>query len=154
MRKKMETSERDATSFHCPCCKKNFSDSEADRLFDPADLNGEFKCNFCGAVVVENELAILKKYLRQQMAWFNNQMRKFPLYKLLREVEDVKLAPALLDQDPMLIQLICNFPKAMPYLQIVFHYLYKECHWQTQIQGSYLRKLVGRGNQKRCFPTG
>ena len=101
MRKKMETSERDATSrasFHCPGCKKNFTDLEADRLFNPNDPTGEFKCNFCGAVVVEDESALPKTDSRQLMARFNDQME--PLYKLLREVEDVKLAPALLEPEP------------------------------------------------------
>nr|CAH0103976.1 unnamed protein product [Daphnia galeata] len=101
MRKKMETSERDATSrasFHCPGCKKNFTDLEADRLFNPMDPTGEFKCNFCGAVVVEDESALPKTDSRQLMARFNDQME--PLYKLLREVEDVKLAPALLEPEP------------------------------------------------------
>ena len=97
----METSERDATSrasFHCPGCKKNFTDLEADRLFNPNDPTGEFKCNFCGAVVVEDESALPKTDSRQLMARFNDQME--PLYKLLREVEDVKLAPALLEPEP------------------------------------------------------
>ena len=44
MRKKMETEERDATSrssFKCTNCEKQFSDLEADQLFDMA--TGEFR---------------------------------------------------------------------------------------------------------------
>ena len=44
MRKKMETEERDATSrssFKCVSCDKQFTDLEADQLFDP--MSGEFK---------------------------------------------------------------------------------------------------------------
>jgi transcription initiation factor TFIIE subunit alpha len=44
MRKKMETSERDATSrssFRCTQCVKTFTDLEADQLFDP--MTGAFK---------------------------------------------------------------------------------------------------------------
>lgn len=97
----METSERDATSrasFHCPGCKKNFTDLEADRLCNPNDPLGEFICNYCGTVVVEDESAVPQTDSRLLMARFNDQME--PLYKLLREVEDVKLAPSLLEPEP------------------------------------------------------
>ena len=49
MRKKMETEERDATSrssFKCTNCDKQFTDLEADQLFDFATK--EFKCTYCG----------------------------------------------------------------------------------------------------------
>lgn len=45
MRKKMETEERDATSrssFKCSNCEKQFSDLEADQLFD--FVSQEFRC--------------------------------------------------------------------------------------------------------------
>ena len=45
MRKKMETEERDASSrssFKCVACGKQFTDLEADQLFDP--MSGEFRC--------------------------------------------------------------------------------------------------------------
>ena len=48
MRKKMETEERDATSrsrFRCSRCDKQFTDLEADQLFD--FVTGEFKCTYC-----------------------------------------------------------------------------------------------------------
>ena len=41
----METEERDASSrssFKCVACGKQFTDLEADQLFDP--MSGEFRC--------------------------------------------------------------------------------------------------------------
>lgn len=99
MRKKMETEERDATSrssFKCVACDKQFTDLEADQLFDP--MSGEFRCTFCGASVEEDEAAMPKKDSRLLLAKFNEQMEK--LYDLLRIVEDIKLAPDILDPDP------------------------------------------------------
>lgn len=99
MRKRMETEERDATSrasFKCPECLKTFTDLEADQLFDP--LTCEFRCTFCGVGVEEDKSALPKKDSRLLMAKFNEQMQ--PLYDLLREVEDIKLAPELLEPEP------------------------------------------------------
>jgi len=100
MRKKMETEERDATSrssFKCTSCEKQFTDLEADQLFDP--MSGEFKCTFCGSTVDEDEAAMPKKDSRLLLAKFNEQMEK--LYDLLRMVEDIKLAPEVLEPDPV-----------------------------------------------------
>ena len=54
MRKKMETEERDASSrssFKCVACGKQFTDLEADQLFDP--MSGEFRC-----VSLTNQIAL------------------------------------------------------------------------------------------------
>lgn len=100
MRKKMETEERDATSrssFRCAQCDKQFTDLEADQLFD--FTTGEFKCTFCAGTVEEDESAMPKKDSRLLLAKFNDQMEK--LYELLRAVEDVRLAPEVLEPDPV-----------------------------------------------------
>jgi len=100
MRKKMETEERDATSrssFRCTNCEKQFSDLEADQLFDFA--SGEFRCTYCGSSVEEDESAMPKKDSRLLLAKFNDQMER--LYELLRVVEDIKLAPEVLEPDPV-----------------------------------------------------
>jgi len=100
MRKKMETEERDATSrssFRCQRCDKQFTDLEADQLFD--FVTQEFKCTFCGGTVEEDEAAMPKKDSRLLLAKFNDQMEK--LYELLRAVEDIRLAPELLEPDPV-----------------------------------------------------
>jgi len=100
MRKKMEVEERDATSrssFKCSGCDKQFSDLEADQLFDP--MSGEFKCTFCGSPVDEDESAMPKKESRKLLATFNEQME--PLFNLLRIVEDIKLADEVLEPDPV-----------------------------------------------------
>ena len=95
----METEERDATSrasFKCHHCPKTFTDLEADHLFDPA--SGEFRCYLCRWVVVEDQAAMPKTDTRLLLARFNEQME--PLYSLLQDVKDVKLAPSLLEPEP------------------------------------------------------
>ncbi|XP_062533205.1 general transcription factor IIE subunit 1-like [Armigeres subalbatus] len=105
MRKRMETEERDATSrasFKCPSCKKTFTDLEADQLFD--FTTGEFRCTFCGSTVEEDSSALPKKDSRLLLAKFNEQLQ--PLYDLLRQVEDIKLAPEILEPEPVDIDTI------------------------------------------------
>merc|ERR1719153_1963408 len=103
MRKKMETEERDATSrssFRCTNCNKQFTDLEADMLFD--FVTQEFKCTYCAGTVEEEESAMPKKDSRLLLAKFNEQMER--LYELLRIVEDIRLAPEVLEPDPVDIQ--------------------------------------------------
>ncbi|PSN30913.1 General transcription factor IIE subunit 1 [Blattella germanica] len=105
MRKRMETEERDATSrasFKCPSCCKTFTDLEADQLFDFATQ--EFRCTFCREVVEEDQSALPKKDSRLLLAKFNEQLE--PLYILLREVEGIKLAPEILEPEPVDISTI------------------------------------------------
>jgi len=100
MRKKMETEERDATSrssFRCTNCNKQFTDLEADMLFD--FVTQEFKCTYCASTVEEDESAMPKKDSRLLLAKFNDQMEK--LYELLRIVEDIRLSPEVLEPDPV-----------------------------------------------------
>lgn len=105
MRKRLETEERDATSrasFKCTNCSKAFTDLEVDQLFD--FNSGEFSCLFCGSAVVEDLSAMPKKDSRLQLAKFNEQLQ--PLYDLLREVEGIKLAPEVLEPEPVDIDFI------------------------------------------------
>lgn len=105
MRKRMETEERDATSrasFKCTNCSKTFTDLEADQLFD--FTVGDFRCTFCGSSVEEDMSALPKKDSRLLLAKFNEQLQ--PLYDLLREVEDIKLAQSVLEPEPVDIDTI------------------------------------------------
>ncbi|KAI9586898.1 general transcription factor IIE subunit 1 isoform X2 [Glossina fuscipes] len=105
MRKRMETEERDATSrasFKCTNCNKTFTDLEADQLFD-FDTH-EFRCTYCGSSVEEDSSAMPKKDSRLMLARFNEQLQ--PLYDLLREVEGIKLAPEILEPEPVDIDTI------------------------------------------------
>uniref|UniRef100_A0A1B6E3X9 General transcription factor IIE subunit 1 n=1 Tax=Clastoptera arizonana TaxID=38151 RepID=A0A1B6E3X9_9HEMI len=105
MRKRMETEERDATSrasFKCPQCSKTFTDLEADQLFDFA--TEEFRCTHCREVVEEDQSAIPKKDSRLLLAKFNSQLE--PLYILLRQVEGIRLAPEVLEPEPVDINVI------------------------------------------------
>lgn len=105
MRKRMETEERDATSrasFKCQSCTKTFTDLEADQLFD--FTTGEFRCTYCGGAVEEDGSAMPKKDSRLLLAKFNEQLQ--PLYDLLRDVENIKLAPECLEPEPVDIETI------------------------------------------------
>ena len=57
------------------------------------------QCTYCSAAVEEDEAAMPKKDSRLLLAKFNDQMEK--LYELLRIVEDIRLAPELLEPDPV-----------------------------------------------------
>lgn len=59
----------------------------------------EFRCTFCGNMVEEDVSALPKKDSRLLLAKFNEQLQ--PLYDLLREVEDIKLAPECLEPEPV-----------------------------------------------------
>ncbi|XP_055536484.1 general transcription factor IIE subunit 1 [Wyeomyia smithii] len=110
MRKRMETEERDATSrasFKCPSCDETFTDLEADQLFDIA--TAEFRCTYCGSTVEEDSSALPKKDSRLLLAKFNEQLQ--PLYDLLRQVEDIKLAPEILEPEPVDIDTIRGVAK-------------------------------------------
>ncbi|KAG6795961.1 general transcription factor IIE subunit 1 [Apis laboriosa] len=113
MRKRMETEERDATSrasFKCTNCLKTFTDLEADQLFDMT--TGEFRCTYCREVVEEDQSALPKKDSRLLLAKFNEQLE--PLYILLREVEGIKLAPEILEPEPVDINTIKGIDTRKP----------------------------------------
>ncbi|XP_037080384.1 general transcription factor IIE subunit 1-like [Pollicipes pollicipes] len=103
MRRKMETEERNATSrssFKCPNCLKTYTDLQADQLFDLT--TGEFLCTFCSTPVEEDEAAMPRQDSRMMLARFNEVMEQ--LFVLLREVEGIKLAPEILEPEPVDIQ--------------------------------------------------
>lgn len=112
MRKRMETTERDATSrasFKCVNCSKTFTDLEADQLFDP--MSNEFRCTYCSSLVEEDASALPQKDSRLMLARFNEQMQQF--YDLLRAAEDIKLAPECLEPEPVDIETIRGKNKAL-----------------------------------------
>lgn len=99
MRRKIETEERESTSrasFKCLGCAKCYTDLEADHLVDFA--TGEFRCHHCGATVEEAESQTSSETPQQLLVRFNEQIE--PLFALLREVENIKLAPDLLEPEP------------------------------------------------------
>ncbi len=70
---------------------------QADRLFDPMTM--DLKCTYCSAPVEEDESSGPQQDSRQLLAKFNEQMEK--LYDLLKAVENVRLAPSVLEPEPM-----------------------------------------------------
>ena len=100
IRKKIEMEERESTSrasFKCPSCSKTYTDLEADQLFD--FVIQKFICIFCRSEVEEEASSVPRKDARTLMVKFNEQLE--PLFALLREVEDVKLAPSILEPEPV-----------------------------------------------------
>lgn len=75
---------------------------QADQLYDR--MTDEFKCTYCRCIVEEDMSAMPKKDSRMQMARFNSQME--PLFELLRQVEGIKLAPEVLEPEPVDINTI------------------------------------------------
>lgn len=74
-------------------------------MFDQVTL--EFRCTYCGSVVDEDSSALPKKDSRLLLAKFNEQLE--PLYILLREVEGIKLAPEILEPEPVDINTIRGY---------------------------------------------
>lgn len=68
---------------------------------------GEFRCTYCREVVEEDQSALPKKDSRLLLAKFNEQLE--PLYVLLREVEGIKLAPEILEPEPVDINTIRGY---------------------------------------------
>ena len=99
MRRRIEVDERESTSrasFVCPKCDKAFTDLDADQLFD--FVSQSFLCTYCGSEVQEETAAPPAAHARSLMVKFNEQIE--PIYELLREIEDVKLAPEILEPQP------------------------------------------------------
>uniref|UniRef100_A0A0B6ZR75 General transcription factor IIE subunit 1 n=1 Tax=Arion vulgaris TaxID=1028688 RepID=A0A0B6ZR75_9EUPU len=99
MRRKIETDERDSTSrstFKCAGCEKTYTDLEVGQLFDIGSR--QLVCTFCQNTVEEDERSIPKQNVRTVLARFNEQIEV--IYDLLRECEDFKLAPEVLDPEP------------------------------------------------------
>lgn len=112
MRRKIETEERESTSralFKCQGCAKCYTDLEADHLFDPKA--GEFRCHHCGEAVEEAEGERSSETPQQLLVRFNEQIE--PLFVLLGKVENIKLAPDLLEPEPKELEVrIPGQPKA------------------------------------------
>jgi len=99
IRKKLEHEEQQARnrpSFQCQTCHKNFSDLEVDRLLDFE--TGMFKCTFCHGPVDEDLTHVINYSNGSSLGKFNEQMET--IYKLLKECENINLAPEVLEPTP------------------------------------------------------
>lgn len=118
MRKRLETEERDATAranYKCTKCLKPFTDLEVDQLFDLD--TGELLCTFCGNLVEEDLTAMPRTDSRLMLAKFNEQLE--PLYDLLKQTEGIKLAPEVLEPQPIDIDVIRGIkPSEMAHTEI------------------------------------
>jgi hypothetical protein len=61
----------------------------------------------CVIQVVEDESSLPQSNARTNLARFNEQIQ--PIYDLLKEVEDVRLAPSLLEPEPTDIRKLTRF---------------------------------------------
>ncbi|CAH1788072.1 unnamed protein product [Owenia fusiformis] len=99
IRRRCETEERDATSrasFRCTACEKPFTDLDVNQLFCP--VSQMFLCSFCKMEVIEEASSLPMEDTRSLLSKFNAQIE--PLYFLLRNVEDIRLAPSILEPEP------------------------------------------------------
>ncbi|XP_072178764.1 general transcription factor IIE subunit 1-like [Diadema setosum] len=100
MRQKIENRERDSTCkalFKCTKCSKTYNEFDAQLLFDPVSM--DMKCTYCGESVEEDESAVPRRDSVTQMVKFNEQMK--PIFDLLRDVENIKLAQEILEPTPV-----------------------------------------------------
>ena len=99
VRRKLETEEqqiRNRPSFQCQNCEKHFSDLEIDRLVDME--SGELKCSFCHGMVEEDPLQLTSLGTGSSLGKFNEQMET--IFNLLKECENINLAPEVLEPTP------------------------------------------------------
>lgn len=100
IRKKIESDEKQAKnrpSFLCTECKRKYSDLEVDRLIDM--MSGLLKCTFCTGIVEEDVSEIQQgNTYRTSLARFNEQLE--PIFMLLKESENINLAPSVLEPEP------------------------------------------------------
>lgn len=99
IRRKLENEEQQARnrpSFQCLQCHKHFSDLEVDRLVD--FQTGMFRCSYCNGEVEEDANHINTQTKGSSLGRFNEQMEQ--IYSLLKECENINLAPEVLEPTP------------------------------------------------------
>ena len=104
IRRKLENEEQQARnrpSFQCLQCHKHFSDLEVDRLVD--FQTGLFRCSYCDGDVEEDANHINTQTNGSSLGRFNEQMEQ--IYTLLKECENINLAPEVLEPTPSTVSL-------------------------------------------------
>ena len=99
IRRKLENEEQQARnrpSYQCVQCHKHFSDLEVDRLVD--FTTGLFHCSYCNGDVEEDANHINTQTKGSSLGRFNEQMEQ--IYNLLKECENINLAPEVLEPTP------------------------------------------------------
>lgn len=100
IRKKIESDEKQAKnrpSFLCTQCASKYSDLEVNRLLDFA--SGLLICTFCKGAVEEDTTDIQQgNNYRTSLAKFNEQLEQ--IFILLKESENINLAPQILEPEP------------------------------------------------------
>lgn len=86
---------------------------------------GEFRCTYCREIVEEDQSALPKKDSRLLLAKFNEQLE--PLYILLREVEGIKLAPEILEPEPIDINTIRGYVIILNMFLHIKKIIFKTC---------------------------
>eukprot|EP00117_Sycon_ciliatum_P033738 scpid52782/ scgid4167/ General transcription factor IIE subunit 1; Transcription initiation factor IIE subunit alpha len=99
MRKKIEADEKIAKNrqfYKCPRCGKEYGDLDINQLFDP--FEHILKCTYCGGEVEEDHSLSDLKQSTISVAELNQLTE--PLLTLIRQCENVKLAPTVLEPEP------------------------------------------------------
>ncbi|XP_062512898.1 general transcription factor IIE subunit 1-like [Corticium candelabrum] len=103
MREKIENEEKMAKHrqfYQCPRCESEFGDLDVIHLFDSMD--GNLKCSHCGEVLVEDENRANPINATSTVSRLNELTR--PIMELIRQTENMKLAPEVLEPEPVVIQ--------------------------------------------------
>ncbi|XP_065835354.1 general transcription factor IIE subunit 1-like [Oscarella lobularis] len=107
MRRKLEAEEKQARNrqfYICPRCGSEFGDLMVDRLFDL--MEGVLKCEYCKEVLEENEGKAKSGTGQSTVARLNEVIR--PLMDLIRQTENIHLAPEILEPEPTEIAALKN----------------------------------------------
>jgi transcription initiation factor TFIIE subunit alpha len=110
MRERIQAEERrvcNKSSYICTNCEKTYTDLDIDRLIDP--LEGTLKCIMCGTVLIEETPEVETIDARSVLSKLNDQLK--PILDLLKEVENISLAPDVLDPEPKSIEGLINNSK-------------------------------------------
>lgn len=83
-------------SGRCQACGKTFTDFEIGQLLDYTTK--QLVCTFCEEEVLEDESSLPRADARTSLARFNSQVK--PIFDLLQECEEIRLAPDLLEPEP------------------------------------------------------
>ena len=109
---------RNRTSYVCGNCDSSFSDLEVNQLLDST---GVLRCSFCSSELEEkldaqtdSQAISMTRYLQMMCclcAYWDNRFNMLirPLNSLLRQTENINLAPEVLEPSPQNISILVSY---------------------------------------------